>query len=148
MYKYPLSQHGNGLSVCVCGAKGAVDLQGNSGRGWLPGLYSGPRAIAYKSVGFGWQVHLVDQHFSKEFGVLRSSFQVTPISGDSDQKFIFSHVVKNNHVVICTAQILHNALSSSEEEMHVELTGGCLAHGAAAKMGPTSSVKSKLTDAR
>ncbi|KYO46671.1 putative ATP-dependent RNA helicase DHX58 isoform B [Alligator mississippiensis] len=68
------------------------------------------------------KVHLVDQHFSKEFGVLRSSFQVTPISGDSDQKFIFSHVVKNNHVVICTAQILHNALSSSEEEMHVELT--------------------------
>lgn len=71
------------------------------------------------------QVHLVDQHAKKEFHVLQDAFKVTAISGDSHHKSFFACVVKQSDVVICTAQILQNALVSGEEDMHVELTGGC-----------------------
>ncbi|XP_066489884.1 ATP-dependent RNA helicase DHX58 isoform X2 [Tiliqua scincoides] len=67
-------------------------------------------------------VPLVDQHLKNEFSALQKHFNVTSISGDSSQKFFFSEVVRINDLIICTAQILHNALSSQEEEMHVELT--------------------------
>lgn len=67
-------------------------------------------------------VPLVDQHFKNEFSVLQHHFNVTSISGNSIQKCFFSEVVKSNDLIICTAQILKNALSSQEEEMHVELT--------------------------
>ncbi|KAJ6660030.1 hypothetical protein lerEdw1_018228 [Lerista edwardsae] len=67
-------------------------------------------------------VPLVDQHLKNEFCALKNRFHVTSISGDSDQKFFFADVVKSNDLIICTAQILQNALGSQEEEMHVELT--------------------------
>uniref|UniRef100_A0A8B9PMI6 RNA helicase n=1 Tax=Apteryx owenii TaxID=8824 RepID=A0A8B9PMI6_APTOW len=68
------------------------------------------------------KVHLVDQHAKKEFHVLQDAFRITAISGDNEQKFFFAWVVKQNDIVICTAQILQNALVSKEEDMHVELT--------------------------
>ncbi|NWI27105.1 DHX58 helicase, partial [Sula dactylatra] len=68
------------------------------------------------------QVHLVEQHAKKEFCVLQEDFRVTAISGDSSQKCFFAWVVKQSDVVICTAQILQNALVSGEEDTHVELT--------------------------
>ncbi|XP_048847929.1 probable ATP-dependent RNA helicase DHX58 [Brienomyrus brachyistius] len=69
------------------------------------------------------KVHLVDQHFSKEFHpFLGSEYKVVPISGESAEKDFFSVVVKSSDVIICTAQILENALKSTEEEKHVKLT--------------------------
>ncbi|NXE28758.1 DHX58 helicase, partial [Ardeotis kori] len=68
------------------------------------------------------KVHLVEQHAKKEFHALQRDFRVTAISGDSSHKFFFAQAVKQSDVVICTAQILQNALLSSEEDMHVELT--------------------------
>ncbi|NXS84075.1 DHX58 helicase, partial [Erpornis zantholeuca] len=68
------------------------------------------------------KVHLVDQHTEKEFHALQDSFKVASISGDTSHKAFFASLVKGSDVVICTAQILQNALVSTEEDMHVELT--------------------------
>ncbi|XP_029820309.1 probable ATP-dependent RNA helicase DHX58 [Manacus vitellinus] len=68
------------------------------------------------------QVHLVDQHVEKEFHTLQDTFKVTSISGDTSHKVFFAYLVKKSDVVICTAQILQNALVSTEEDMHVDLT--------------------------
>ncbi|XP_042643176.1 probable ATP-dependent RNA helicase DHX58 [Tyto alba] len=68
------------------------------------------------------KVHLVDQHAKKELHVLQDSFRVTAISGDSSHKSFFASVVKQSDVVICTAQILQNALLSGDEDTRVELT--------------------------
>ncbi|CAI5786281.1 probable ATP-dependent RNA helicase DHX58 isoform X1 [Podarcis lilfordi] len=67
-------------------------------------------------------VPLVDQHLKNEFSVLQNCFNITAISGDSNQKLFFSEVLKMSDLIICTAQILQNALISQEEEMHVDLT--------------------------
>lgn len=45
------------------------------------------------------------------------------VSGDSVEKDFFGRVVQDADVVICTAQILHNAMSTAEETKHVELSG-------------------------
>ncbi|KAF4787487.1 putative ATP-dependent RNA helicase DHX58 [Turdus rufiventris] len=71
------------------------------------------------------KVHLVDQHTEKEFHQLQDAFKVTSISGDTSHKTFFADLVKKNDVVVCTAQILQNALVSTEEDMHVELTDEC-----------------------
>ncbi|NXK16004.1 DHX58 helicase, partial [Arenaria interpres] len=68
------------------------------------------------------KVHLVDQHAKKEFHVLQKDFRVTAISGDTSQKSFFAIMVKESDVVICTAQILQNALASGDEDTRVELT--------------------------
>ncbi|XP_066422978.1 ATP-dependent RNA helicase DHX58 isoform X2 [Molothrus aeneus] len=68
------------------------------------------------------KVHLVDQHTEKEFHVLQDTFKVASISGDTSHKTFFADLVKKSDVVICTAQILQNALVSTEEDVHVELT--------------------------
>ncbi|XP_042322697.1 probable ATP-dependent RNA helicase DHX58 isoform X2 [Sceloporus undulatus] len=67
-------------------------------------------------------VPLVDQHLKNEFSFLQNRFNVKAISGESVQKMIFSDIVKNNDLIICTAKILQNAMNSQDEEMHVELT--------------------------
>ncbi|XP_058047574.1 ATP-dependent RNA helicase DHX58 isoform X3 [Ahaetulla prasina] len=67
-------------------------------------------------------VPLVDQHLKNEFSFLQSQFQITSVCGDSIQKLFFSDMVKSHDLIICTAQILYNALNNQEEEMHVELT--------------------------
>lgn len=68
------------------------------------------------------QVHLVEQHAKKEFHVLQDAFRVTAISGDNSHKVFFTSVVRQSDVVICTAQILQNALVSTEEDTRLELT--------------------------
>ncbi|NXE14146.1 DHX58 helicase, partial [Lophotis ruficrista] len=68
------------------------------------------------------KVHLVEQHAKKEFHALQRDFRVTAVSGDSSHKSFFAQAVKQSDVVICTAQILQNALLSGEEDAHVELT--------------------------
>ncbi|XP_061080324.1 ATP-dependent RNA helicase DHX58-like isoform X1 [Conger conger] len=69
------------------------------------------------------KVHLVDQHYSKEFQpFLGERYKIASISGDCDQKDFFGPVLQNNDVIICTAQILENSLRSIEEDKHVELT--------------------------
>nr|XP_033775077.1 probable ATP-dependent RNA helicase DHX58 isoform X2 [Geotrypetes seraphini] len=69
------------------------------------------------------KVHLVDQHHQKEFNpFLQDSFKVVAISGDTEEKSFFAQVVEENDVIICTAQILQNALYNPDKEKHVELT--------------------------
>ncbi|NWU24471.1 DHX58 helicase, partial [Dyaphorophyia castanea] len=68
------------------------------------------------------KVHLVDQHTEKEFHALQDTFKVASISGDTSHKAFFAFLAKENDVIICTAQILQNALVSTEEDTHVELT--------------------------
>nr|ANY28498.1 LGP2 [Mylopharyngodon piceus] len=69
------------------------------------------------------KVHLVDQHFNNEFNpYLGKAYRVKAISGDSSDKDLFGRLVKDSDLIICTAQILENALNSLEEEKHVELT--------------------------
>uniref|UniRef100_A0A8C7N6R7 RNA helicase n=1 Tax=Oncorhynchus kisutch TaxID=8019 RepID=A0A8C7N6R7_ONCKI len=69
------------------------------------------------------KVHLVEQHYNKEFKpYLGWDYSLVPISGDCDQKDFFGCEVKNSDLVICTAQILENALTNQEEGKHVELS--------------------------
>ncbi|NXD97726.1 DHX58 helicase, partial [Chaetorhynchus papuensis] len=68
------------------------------------------------------KVHLVDQHTEKEFHALQDTFKVASISGDTSHKAFFACLVQESDVIICTAQILQNALVSTEEDTHVELT--------------------------
>lgn len=69
------------------------------------------------------KVHLVDQHYLKEFNPhLGSDYKLASISGDCDEKDFFGSLVKDSDLVICTAQILENALNNTEEDKHVELT--------------------------
>lgn len=70
------------------------------------------------------QVHLVDQHYTKEFKPhLGHDYTLVPVSGESGGKDFFGKVVKDSDVVICTAQILYNALTDKEETRHIELSG-------------------------
>lgn len=70
------------------------------------------------------QIHLVDQHYTKEFQPhLSRSYSVVPISGNSEERDFFGKLVKDSDVVICTAQILYNAMTNTEEDRHVELSG-------------------------
>lgn len=70
------------------------------------------------------QVHLVDQHHSKEFQPhLSPAYRVVPISGESEERDFFGQVLKDSDVVICTAQILYNAIFNTEDAKHVELSG-------------------------
>ncbi|CAK6961258.1 ATP-dependent RNA helicase DHX58-like [Scomber scombrus] len=69
------------------------------------------------------KVHLVEQHFHKELKPhLGHEYKMEAVSGDSGQKDFFGKVVERSDVVICTAQILFNALTNMEETKHVELS--------------------------
>lgn len=66
----------------------------------------------------------MDQHFKNEFRpFLGNSVKMVAISGESSEKDFFGCVVRDTSLVICTAQILENALINKEETKHVELTG-------------------------
>lgn len=70
------------------------------------------------------QVHLVEQHYKNEFKPhLGRDYDLVSVSGDSEEKDFFGRVVQDADVVICTAQILHNAMIATEETKHVELSG-------------------------
>lgn len=69
------------------------------------------------------KVHLVDQHYTKEFKPnLGRDYDLVAISGESEEKDFFGKVVQAKDVVICTAQILYNALINTEDTKHVELS--------------------------
>lgn len=72
----------------------------------------------------GVQVHLVDQHVEKEFRELQKRFRVAAVSGENSHKTFFADVVKQSDLIVCTAQILHNALASGKEDTQVDLAGG------------------------
>ncbi|XP_062908403.1 interferon-induced helicase C domain-containing protein 1 [Mobula hypostoma] len=58
------------------------------------------------------KVPLVDQHFRKEFNpFLKDKYSVSKISGDTQLKISFPQVVRENDIIICTAQILENHLA-------------------------------------
>lgn len=66
----------------------------------------------------------MDQHYNKEFKpYLGRDYTLTPVSGESEEKDFFGKVVQDSDVIICTAQILYNALTNDEESKHVELSG-------------------------
>lgn len=69
-------------------------------------------------------MHLVDQHYNKEFKPhLGRDYKVVPISGECEEKDFFGKVVQDSDMIICTAQILYNAMTNAEETKHVELSG-------------------------
>ncbi|XP_029294424.1 ATP-dependent RNA helicase DHX58 [Cottoperca gobio] len=69
------------------------------------------------------KVHLVDQHYTKEFKPhLGREYTLVPVSGETAEKDFFGKVVEDSDVIICTAQILYNALTNEEETRHVELS--------------------------
>ncbi|KAM4608828.1 interferon-induced helicase C domain-containing protein 1 isoform 2-T2 [Polymixia lowei] len=71
------------------------------------------------------KVPLVEQHYTTEFKpFLKDHYKVERVSGDSQLKISFTEVVKNNDVIICTAQILQNYLdrSNSGEDEGVQLS--------------------------
>lgn len=66
----------------------------------------------------------MDQHYDKEFKPhLGQHCSLVPVSGESTEKDFFGKVVEKSDVVICTAQILYNAMITTEEIKHVELSG-------------------------
>lgn len=68
-------------------------------------------------------MHLVDQHYTNEFFPhLGQEYRVIPVTGDSEEKDFFGKVLREWDVVICTAQLLHNAMNDTEEDRHVELS--------------------------
>ncbi|KAF4092896.1 hypothetical protein AMELA_G00027430 [Ameiurus melas] len=112
-----------------------VALRGENSIIWLPTGGGKTRAAVYvakrhlethpngKVAVLVNKVHLVDQHFENEFQPhLDSSVKMVPISGDSNEKDFFGCAVRDSNLVICTAQILENALINTEESKHVELT--------------------------
>ncbi|XP_037343909.2 interferon-induced helicase C domain-containing protein 1 [Pungitius pungitius] len=61
------------------------------------------------------KVPLVEQHYSAEFlPFLKATYKVERVSGDCQLKISFTEIVKNNDVIICTAQILENFLERSK----------------------------------
>ncbi|XP_066543336.1 interferon-induced helicase C domain-containing protein 1 [Amia ocellicauda] len=61
------------------------------------------------------KVPLVEQHYRTEFGKhLKNQYRVERVSGDSQLKISFPDVIRNNDIIICTAQILENSFSRAK----------------------------------
>ncbi|KAM4534890.1 ATP-dependent RNA helicase DHX58 [Fundulus diaphanus] len=69
------------------------------------------------------KVHLVDQHYTKEFEPhLGDRYKLMKVSGESEEKDFFGKAVQTMDLIICTAQILYNALINKDEARHIELS--------------------------
>ncbi|XP_047401280.1 ATP-dependent RNA helicase DHX58 [Sciurus carolinensis] len=101
---------------------------------WLPTGAGKTRAAAYvakrhletvdgaKVVVLVNRVHLVTQHGEEFSRMLDGRWTMTTLSGDMGPRAGFGHMVRCHDLVICTAELLQIALTSPEEEEHVELT--------------------------
>ncbi|ELW54964.1 probable ATP-dependent RNA helicase DHX58 isoform X2 [Tupaia chinensis] len=101
---------------------------------WLPTGAGKTRAAAYvakrhletvdraKVVVLVNRVHLVTQH-AEEFGrMLDGRWTMATLSGDMGPRAGFGYLARQNDLLICTAKLLQMALTSPEEDEHVELT--------------------------
>lgn len=62
------------------------------------------------------KVMLVEQHFTKEFGTfLKEDYLLEQVSGDTPNKQAIANTVTGHDIIICTAQILLNALLDTED---------------------------------
>ncbi|KAB0397689.1 hypothetical protein E2I00_019138 [Balaenoptera physalus] len=100
---------------------------------WLPTGSGKTRAAAYlakrhletvdgaKVVVLVNRVHLVTQHCEEFSSMLGRRWTITTLSGDMGPRAGFGHVARRHDLLICTAELLQKALTSLEEEEHVEL---------------------------
>ncbi|KAM7068522.1 ATP-dependent RNA helicase DHX58 [Molossus nigricans] len=111
----------------------APALEGRNIIIWLPTGAGKTRAAAYvakrhletvngaKVVVLVNRVHLVTQHREEFSRMLGGRWAITTLSGDMGPRPGFGHLARRNDLLICTAELLQMALTSSEEEEHVEL---------------------------
>lgn len=64
------------------------------------------------------------QHAEEFSLVLGGRWAMTTLSGDMGARAGFGHTARKHDLLICTAELLQMALNSTEEEEHMELTGG------------------------
>ncbi|XP_036307465.1 probable ATP-dependent RNA helicase DHX58 isoform X2 [Pipistrellus kuhlii] len=100
---------------------------------WLPTGAGKTRAAAYvakrhletmdraKVIVLVNRVHLVAQHYEEFKRMLDGRWAIATLSGDMGLRPGFGHVARSNDLLICTAELLQLALSSPEEDEHVEL---------------------------
>ncbi|XP_008010859.2 ATP-dependent RNA helicase DHX58 isoform X3 [Chlorocebus sabaeus] len=101
---------------------------------WLPTGAGKTRAAAYvakrhletvdgaKVIVLVNRVHLVTQHGEEFRRMLDGRWTVTTLSGGMGPRAGFGHLAQCHDLLICTAELLQMALTSPEEEEHVELT--------------------------
>ncbi|XP_008576949.1 PREDICTED: probable ATP-dependent RNA helicase DHX58 [Galeopterus variegatus] len=101
---------------------------------WLPTGAGKTRAAAYvakrhletvdgaKVVVLVNRVHLVTQHGEEFSRMLGGRWTMKTLSGDMGPRAGFGHLARSHDLLICTAELLQMALTSPEEEEHVELT--------------------------
>ncbi|XP_032252472.1 probable ATP-dependent RNA helicase DHX58 isoform X1 [Phoca vitulina] len=100
---------------------------------WLPTGAGKTRAAAYvakrhletvdraKVVVLVNRVHLVSQHREEFSRMLDKGWAIITLSGDMGPRAGFGHLARSHDLIICTAELLQMALTSPEEEEHVEL---------------------------
>ncbi|KAM9779771.1 ATP-dependent RNA helicase DHX58 [Neosynchiropus ocellatus] len=110
-------------------------LKGENTIIWLPTGAGKTRAAVYvakrhlesnphgKVVVMVNMIHLANQHYENEFSpYLGDNYRIKAVTSDSPEKDFFGSVVRLSDVVICTAQILHNAMTSPEELKRLDLS--------------------------